>query len=134
VPILGRPPLASAEKLQTPMIHRKGEMIHRKGEMTPTRIDYEYPHQIEIPIPFGGLGTGQHDMNEFCRSRGIQFATFGVGRLWHKPDREAVRYCFRVADDAEQFQAMYGGERVALPPAPPIWRRWHLWLRSKWRA
>jgi hypothetical protein len=25
-----------------------------------------------------------------------------------------VRYCFRVADDAEEFQAMYGGERVVL--------------------
>jgi hypothetical protein len=124
VRIFGRPPLVSAEKLQTPM-------TCRKGEMKPKRIDYEYPHQIEIPIPSGGLGTGQHDMNEFCRSRGIQFATCGIGRLWRKPDRDAVRYCFRVADDAEEFQAMYGGERVELPPAPSIWRRW-LW--SKWRT
>jgi hypothetical protein len=89
-------------------------MMHRKGEITPKRIDLEYPHQIEIPIPSGGLKQ-QHDMHEFCRSRGIQYTTRGIGKLRRIEERDAVRYCFRVADDAEEFQAMYGGERVVLP-------------------
>jgi hypothetical protein len=114
----------SAEKLQTPM-------TRRKGEITPKRIDQEYPHQVEIPIPSGVAWVpGLHDMHEFCRSRGIQYATRGIGKLRRIEERDAVRYCFRVADDAEEFQAMYGGERVALPPAPLIGRG-GLWSKRR---
>jgi hypothetical protein len=45
-----------------------------------------------------------------------------------------VRYCFRVADDAEEFQAMYGGERVALPakkPATSSIGRSGLWYKRR---
>jgi hypothetical protein len=116
----------SAEKLQTPM-------TRRKGEITPKRIDQEYPHQIEIPIASVDLKQ-QHEHHEFCRSRGIHYATRGVGKLRRIEERDAVRYCFRVADDAEEFQAMYGGERVVLPvkkpPAPSIGRR-GLWSKRR---
>jgi hypothetical protein len=95
-------------------------MTRRKGEITSKRIDHEYPHQIEIPIPSGmAWAPGPHDMHEFCRSRGIQYATRGIGKLRREQERDAVRYCFRVADDAEEFQAMYGGEHVVLPAKKP---------------
>jgi len=79
----------------------------------------KYPHQIEIPIPSGGLGTGQQDMNEFCRSRGNQFASCGIGKLWRKPDRDAVRYCFKNADDAEKMPMML--MRSRRPTAASAW-------------
>jgi hypothetical protein len=94
-------------------------MTRRKGERTDKRIDYEYPHQVEIAIPSGGLGTRQNDMHAFCRARGIQFATRGIGKLRREREADAVRYCFRHAGDAEEFQAMYGGGRVALPVKKP---------------
>ena len=91
------------------------------------QIDREYPHQVEIAIPAGGLGDKQTVMRTFCRERGIQFATCGIEELGRECGANAVRYCFRVADDAEEFQAMYGGERVVVPaerpPTPSIGRR-----------
>jgi hypothetical protein len=49
-------------------------------------------------------------------------------------ERDAVRYCIRVAADAEEFQTIYGGERVALtvkkPPAQSIGRR-GLWSKRQ---
>jgi hypothetical protein len=109
-------------------------MTRRKGERIGKRIDYEYPHQVEIAIPSGGLGTRQNEMHAFCHARGIQFATRGIGKLRREREADAVRYCFRYADDAEEFQAMYGGGRVVLsvkkPPAPSIGRR-GLWSKRR---
>jgi hypothetical protein len=109
----------SAEKRQTPM-------TGRKGEMTPKRIDHEYPHQIEIRIPPGGL-KNIWEMDAFCCERGFQFATRGVGKLRRIEERDAVRYCFTNACHAYAFQAAFNGERVALPikkpPALSIGRR-----------
>ena len=42
------------------------QMTYRTGEITPKRIDQEYPRQIEISIPSGGLGTRLNDHHEFC--------------------------------------------------------------------
>jgi hypothetical protein len=42
---------------------------------------------------------------------GIQCTTRGIGKLRRLEERDAVRYSLRVADDVEEFQAMYGGER-----------------------
>ena len=111
-------------------------MTYRKGEMTSKRSIQEYPHQIEIPIPSGAAwAPGLHDMHEFCRSRGIQYATRGLGKLRRIEARDVVRYCFRVADDAEEFQAMYGGQRVVLPfKKPPASSIGHRGLWSKRRA
>jgi len=90
-------------------------MTRRKGERTDNRIDYEYPHQVEIAIPSGGLGTRQNDMHAFCREHGLQFATRGIGKSSGDPEADAVRYCFRHAGDAEAFHMAFGGGRVALP-------------------
>jgi hypothetical protein len=70
----------------------------------------------------------------FADRRGSKYATRGIGKLRRIEERDAVRYCFRVADDAEEFQAMYGGRRVVLsvkkPPAPSIGRR-GLWSKRR---
>jgi hypothetical protein len=85
--------------------------------MTSKRIDQEYPHQVEIAIPEAGLGTRLHDMHDFCRERGFQYAT--RGKLRRSEKRDVMRYCFCNAGDAESFQAVFGGERVALPVKKP---------------
>jgi hypothetical protein len=94
-------------------------MTRRKGEMIDKWIDQIYLHQIEIPIPSGGLGTRLHDMYAFCQERVFEFATRGIGKLRRLEERDAVRYCFRNAGDAEAFHAAFGGERVALPVKKP---------------
>jgi len=88
-----------AEKLQTPM-------TRRKGEITPKRIDHDSPPQVEMPIAPGGPRQ-QNEHHEFCRQRGFEFATRGIGKLRRIEERDAVRYCFRPAADAEAFQAAY---------------------------
>jgi hypothetical protein len=110
-------------------------MSCRKGETTSKRIDHEYPHQIEMPIPSDAdLAIRQHDMREFCRSRGIQYATRGIGKLRRIEERYAVRYCFKNACHAYAFQAAFGGERVMLPvkkPAAQSFGRRGLWSKRR---
>jgi hypothetical protein len=108
-------------------------MTYRKGEMTSKRIDREYPHQIELPIPEGGL-KNIYEVEAFCREHGFEFATRGIGKLRRIDERDAVRYCFKNACHAYAFQAAFGGERVALPvkkpPAPSFGRR-GLWSKRR---
>jgi hypothetical protein len=57
-------------------------MTRRKVEITPRQVDRDYPHQVEIAIPSGGLGPllsharllATHD---FCR--GDDFRKRGIG-------------------------------------------------------
>ena len=93
--IRGRPPLMSAEKLQTPR--------------SPKRIDDEYPHQIEIPIPL----AGQHDHHQFCRSQAFQYATRSIGKRRCLEERNAVRYCF---ENAGRCLCVSGCPAKCVPP------------------
>jgi len=111
------------------------QMTYRTGEITPKRIDQEYPRQIEISIPSGGLGTRLNDHHEFCRSRRLRYATRGIGKVRRIEERDAVRYCFKNACDAYAFQAAFGGERRVAPaaeksPAPSIGRD-GLWSKRR---
>lgn len=84
-----------------------GAMNRRKGEWTSKRIDREYPHQVEIAIPKGGLGDRIQAMDEFCRRHGLPFKT----RALRGPP-EAARWCFATPAAADVFHAEFGGERV----------------------
>jgi hypothetical protein len=117
-----------AEKPQAPM-------TRRKSEITPKRIDQEYPHQIEITTPSGGL-KNIWETDAFCRECGFQFAMRDIGELRRADERDAVRYCFKNVCHAYAFQAAFGGERVVLPtkkpPASSIARR-GLWNKRRER-
>jgi len=108
-------------------------MIYRKGGMTPKQIDREFPYQVELAIPEGGL-KNIRELDAFCRGRGVVVTTRGIGKLRREGRSKAVRYCFTDPAHADAFLARFGGDRVALPaqkpPAPSIRRR-GLW--SKWR-
>jgi hypothetical protein len=79
-------------------------------------------------------GVGRKTANTDDASQRRSHATRGIGKLRRIEERDAVGYCIRVEDDAEEFQAMYGGERVVLPvrkpPAPAIGRR-GLWSKRR---
>jgi hypothetical protein len=43
-------------------------MSRRKGEIMPRRVDRDYPDQVAIAIPEGGLGPLLNAMHDFCRA------------------------------------------------------------------
>jgi hypothetical protein len=87
-------------------------MTRRKGEVTPRQIDRDYPHQVEIAIPEGGLGTRLNAMHEFCH--GADFRTCGIGAKRLRTGRDGVRFCFKTPELAEAFQVRFGGERCCV--------------------
>jgi hypothetical protein len=84
--------------------------VRYKGQITSRQIDRDYPYQVEIAIPEGGLGTRLNAMHEFCR--GADFQTRGVGEKRLRTGRDGVRFCFKTPDLAEAFQARFEGERI----------------------
>jgi hypothetical protein len=41
-------------------------MSCRKGEITPRQVDRDFPHQVEIAIPDGGLGSQLNASHDLC--------------------------------------------------------------------
>jgi hypothetical protein len=97
--------------------------VKRKGEITPQRIDREFPHQIELRVPGGGLGLALHGLYEFCRALDHKTRPIGRERRIELGD-DAASWCFKVPEDAVTFQARYGGEK--LPPLTRDGRAAHL--------
>jgi hypothetical protein len=54
-------------------------MVRHKGARSNSAVDRDYPHQVEIEIPRGGLGTRYDAMDRFCRAGGYAHATRGIG-------------------------------------------------------
>jgi hypothetical protein len=88
-------------------------MTIRKGEVTYRRIAREFPHQVAIRIPPGGLGMRSMEMHEFCKERGPHHT---------KSDRrrdlgDFTRFCFADRAHADAFEAKFGGERIEVKPS-----------------
>jgi hypothetical protein len=85
-----------------------------KGQITPAMIDREYVHQVEMITLGGGFGPSLMTMLDYCRSSDFR---------WHgalAKDRDGVRWCFKTKEQANAFQALFGGERVDLPKADDV--------------
>jgi hypothetical protein len=85
--------------------------MRHKGERSDRQVDRDYPHQVEIAVPPGGLGVRLNEMHDACR--GIDYATRGIGRKRIETGRDAVRFCSNSAEAADAFHPGFGGERVA---------------------
>lgn len=83
-------------------------MSRRKGEITRAQIDREYPYQVEIVIPPGGLGRRLDEMHRFCAGL-ADYRTRGA----RKGAVDACRWCFAEASPGEAFQRRFGGIVVA---------------------
>jgi hypothetical protein len=91
-------------------------MSRRKGELTPSRIDREYPHQVEIEVPHMGLGNHLNEMHDFCRERGFKVKGHG-GRLIASDRVIDVSYwCFATPEAADAFWQAFGGVRLTRKP------------------
>jgi hypothetical protein len=82
----------------------------RKGEVTKRRIDRDFPHQVAIPIPEGGLVARLMAMHKFCDTRSIPYKT--RGDLRRDPPADCMRFCFADPAHADAFMAEFGGERT----------------------
>jgi hypothetical protein len=88
-------------------------MIIRKGQVTNSRTDRDYPHQVAILIPLGGLGARSMAMHAWCDGRGLVYRTRGDRRR-EPTASDRVRFCFANAAEANAFYALFGGERFTI--------------------
>lgn len=82
-------------------------MSRRKGEITRAEIDRCFPHQVELPVPVNGFGPRLNVMYGFCREHCFSYQTRAARR---RGEADAVRWCFRLASDAERFREQFGGQ------------------------
>jgi hypothetical protein len=50
-------------------------MTQRKGEVTKCRIDRDFPYQVAVLIPEGGLVARLMAMHKFCDTRSMPYKT-----------------------------------------------------------
>jgi hypothetical protein len=86
----------------------------RKGEATKRRIDRDFPHQVAIQIPEGGLVARLMTMHKFCDTRSMPYKTHAD--LRQEPQFDYVRFCFADPSYADAFMVEFGGERVTIEP------------------
>ena len=89
-------------------------MSRRKGELTRAGIDRQWPHQVALKAPLGDLYP---EMIAFCRERSAAPRHPGFWR----DDADWVCFAFGTPADAENFQALFGGELME----PKLGPRWH---------
>ena len=90
-------------------VKRKND--RRKGETTGRMNERNYPHIVELPVPFGGFRETGFAIVAFHRSAELQ-------RVWSRPQDEGqwyARYCFADPTVADAFRNQFGGERLTSP-------------------
>lgn len=80
----------------------------RKGEMGRKQIDREYPHQVEIAIPPGGLGRTLDTLHAWAMGADLDYKTRSV-----RFPVDAMRWCFRDEASAEAFRKIWEDRRPA---------------------
>jgi hypothetical protein len=91
-------------------------VTQRKGEVTKRRIDRDFPHQVAILIPVGGLVARLMAMHKFCDTRSISYKTRSDLRC--EPPADYVRFCFEDPAHADAFMTEFGGERITIESSP----------------
>ena len=99
--------------------------MRRKGELSSTRVDREWPHQIMVPAE-DVLNQKYKEAHDFCAD--LSFCPRGHSIV--KDDKWHRVFCFAKKEDAEKFQARFGGEWFD-PALQGRGRGWHLMKKPK---
>jgi hypothetical protein len=85
-------------------------MSRYKGRPSAQTIARDFPHVVEIRVPFGGLGKGIDAMDEFHSRRGIRARN---GPYRHYNGRAFISWCFADNPTAETFAAEFEGNQLS---------------------
>lgn len=90
-------------------------MVGRKGEITSKQIDRWWPHHVAL---LADITVGKaHDVaREFCKDLSLA----PRGHTFRQNDQWINVWCFSTQQDAEKFQARFGGEFLD-PKDRPRW-------------
>jgi hypothetical protein len=87
-------------------------MSYRKGEETKRSKNRDYPFQVEIDVPEGGLGRRLDEL--YAAASDIAPDHRKSGR------RDGIRdwalWCFKSQDEADRFHEKCGGRRLVVTP------------------
>jgi len=86
----------------------------RKGEVIKRRIDRDFPHQVTILFPEGGLVARLMAMHQFCTTHAMPYVTCADVR--HDEGSDYVRFCFADPAHADAFLAQFGGDPITIEP------------------
>jgi hypothetical protein len=75
-------------------------MSRYKGRASAKAVEKDFPHHVDIAVPFGGLGSRLNDMYAFHTLLGIG-SKRGHGR--HGENGSVIRFCFADENSAAAF-------------------------------
>jgi hypothetical protein len=101
-------------------------MSRRKGELTSARIERDWREQVEFRPENGALGPAVNEMHRFCVGMDHASCT-----LRSAAGDFILVWGFKVAADADAFQARFGGKRVTAPDAMTGEAEWRRWKRRR---
>ena len=87
-------------------------VTYAKGAKRPAEIDAGWPWQVEIVVPWNGLGRRLGEITAWVQDHAPppESAKRGGATL------DATRWCFKDWETAAAFQAEFGGELVEAKP------------------
>ncbi len=92
-------------------------MVRRKGELSSAMIDQGWPHQVALEARLS-MGDRYYTVHYFCERLSI----CPRGHYFRRDNKDFNVYCFAEREDAERFQARFGGEFIE-PTRKARWQR-----------
>lgn len=81
------------------------------------RIDRDFPHQVAILAPEGGLVARLMAMHSFCTKHAMPYNYKTRADLQGRdPPSRYFRFCFADPAHADAFMAEFGGQRITIEP------------------
>ena len=81
-------------------------MVHYgRARVSRRQIDRNYPFQVEIEVPEGGLGERLNAMHAWCTENAPDYQTKGAGEY----PTDAVMFCFGDKVQAAAFRRAFNG-------------------------
>jgi hypothetical protein len=87
-------------------------MGRHSTEVTATDLNRNFPYQVDIEIPTGGLVDRFQSMHELCLRNGWSLHT----RVVRSANVSTMIWCFAEAADAEAFHVVFGGKQIVRGP------------------